>query len=133
MSTETEAVVELAVVKPLTLSVSLTREIDPQEIEDMIFGTGMLTWSWWRRTPEKQIREGATGYLMRFVCPDDSGKNATFIPLQRIVDAAAKYLSTRSPLDGDETSARDDSLGYFDALGADNVMQIAVFGEVIYA
>lgn len=129
----TEETVELAVVTPLTLSVPLTREVDPQEIEDMIFGTGMLTWSWWRREPEKQIRDGVTGYLMRFECPDDSGKNATFIPLQRIVDAAAKHLTASVPLDSDETSARDESLGYFDAIGADNVMQIAVFGEVFYA
>lgn len=128
----TEETVELAVVKPLTLSLPFTREVEEQEIEDMIFGTGMLTWSWWRRDPEKQIRDGQTGYLMRFECPDESGKNATFIPLQRIVDAAAKYLSTRSPLDGDETSARDEGLGYFDAVGADSVMQIAVFGEAIY-
>lgn len=128
----TEEVVDLAVVKPLTISAPLTREVKPEEIESMIHGTGMLTWSWWRRAPEKQVRNGVTGWLMRYNCPDDTGKNAMWIPEQGLVDAAAKYLATRAPLDSDERDARDESLGYFDAVGADSVVQIAIFGEVVY-
>ena len=115
-----------------TLTLNITREVEPKEVEDIVTGTGALTWSWWGEVRAEQ-RDDVSGYKFqhdRDVDPEGTMRGLTWVSEQQIVDAAGEFL--RKYEGEDAKDARDESLGYLDAVAADSVLQIAVFGKVVY-
>lgn len=145
----------------MTLKLTIEREVKPTEVLSLVWGTGALSWTWWKGasiyrpiTVDNVVRyelieindifaEGAdireTDHI--FVVVDDpdyeegSGKTKTVnLSMQRIIHAASRAMRG----DGariDEESARDmrtEDLGYADAIAGDAVLQLAVFGEIVY-
>ncbi|MDF2915852.1 MAG: hypothetical protein K0S70_69 [Microbacterium sp.] len=122
---------------PQALTLAVTRPVDRQEVEDLITGTGVLSYSWWLNVEDAPDAMGGTGdaFLFTHWEPDTEGGSVqTTVTAQQIVDAAARVIKG----DGakvDAASARDmanDTLGYADSIAADAVLQLAVFGRVIY-
>ena len=111
------------------LTLSTTRPATAQEVEDLVFGTGALTWPWWNGAHQ-------TEHGFRFYYDDPDKGEGTFtgnkwVSNQQILNAAAAYLA-----DGrggeDAREALSDSIGYLDAEAADCVLQRAVLGKEIY-
>lgn len=132
---------------PLTLTVP--RQVKPAEPVNLVFGTGALSFgSWWHRAD--LIRDGK---VVREILdheveptdvirirhdsadgPEGDAAGLTDLTLQAIVDAAGRALAG----DGvrlDDESAREmaaEDLGLGDAIAADIVLQLAVYGELIF-
>jgi hypothetical protein len=142
----------------MTLKLSITREVDPKEVAYMIFGTGMFSWGdWWRGGRMYRYAEDGKSiemvdhpldddtvyadtdfYVLRVDDPDEPEGSGKAIKVQltagQIVEAAGKALAG-DIVRLDEESARDmrtDDLGLADAIAADAVMQVAVFGKLVY-
>lgn len=114
----------------MTMLVTTARTVTSEEIRDMIFGTGATSWEWWRKvTPEQ--RDGADGYFIRHEPVEEGDDGMKWVSEAAIALAAGEYLSKRE-LNSDEQDAARESLGYLDASGADNVLQRAVFGELVF-
>lgn len=106
------------------LEITTTRDVTHEEIESMIFGTGALVWEWWRDvTPE-----GDAAWRVR----SEQNPAGTVVRDDVIAYQAGKWLSTQTRT-GDIRDAINEDLGYLDASAADCVLQLAAFGEIIYA
>lgn len=118
-----------------TMKTTLTREVTDEEVADLIHGTGALAWEWWHSVDPEE-RDGVAGYLFGVENTDDGPQvMKRWVSVQDIATAAGEYLTSVTevgPLDGDHRDARDESLGYLDASGADNVLQRAVLGAVVF-
>jgi len=124
--------------EPKTLTLTITREVQVSEVEDMLAGTGMLSYPWWMNVEDVKDAAGRlAGFKIKHWNPefeDDDEALTTTVTLQQVVDAAARVIRG----DGakiDDTSAHDmaqDTLGYADANAADVTFQLAVYGKVVY-
>lgn len=140
---------------PHSMSLPTSRTVTPKEIVDLVFGTGALTWSWWRnahivtihedttepnvvtRTAEENERidewydpETTRVQLRHFSAENEDQLVTSRISFPQLVRAAAEVLEDREG--GDVDDMRTDSLGYADAVLGDSILQRAVFGETIY-
>ena len=137
----------------LTLNVS--REVEPKEITYMVFGTGALSWSWWGKVARHVlVSEGEDGDDDEYGEVDDygdldvaeptdrlsiiswdgeteSGRKTTTVTFKQIA-AAVNDAVARELVDPASDGVKED-LGLFDAIEADIVLQVAVFGEVVYS
>lgn len=118
---------------PKELTLRTQRTATAEEVDDMINGTGALTWSWWTDAT-REARNGVDGWL--FVHDDEgSGEGAgdckTWVSDQQIVDAAARYIA-EGRLQEDVADVMTESIGYLDAVGADQVLQYAVHNRGIF-
>ena len=113
----------------MTLTLTTTREATVDELEDLIYGTGALTWSWWggaRHTPAGyEFHHDADGDV------DGACTGRTWRSHRQILRAAGRFLSEGRGGE-DASEAISESLGYLDAADADVVLQYAVFGEVVF-
>jgi hypothetical protein len=144
----------------MTLKLSIEREVEPDEVMSLVFGTGALSWEWWHSASARRpvLNEAQTEVIDYTVIaeplediidekdrvfivvddpdePEGSGKTIKKnLSLAAIVNAAGRALRG----DGahiDEESSRDmarENLGYADAVAGDAVLQLAVFGEIVY-
>lgn len=140
---------------PHSMSLPTSRTVTPKEIVDLVFGTGALTWSWWRnahivtihedttepnvvaRTAEENERinewydpETTRVQLRHFSAESEDQLATSRISFPQLVRAAAEVLEDREG--GDVDDMKTDSLGYADAVLGDSILQRAVFGETIY-
>lgn len=129
----------------MTLSMTITREVKPQEIVDLVWGTGALGMSWWhgaslRRRNNKQLilvseddlREDDVFALMVDDPDEAEGSGRTLrkvLSFQKIADAASMAAVQGYVTDPD---AIYNELGFCDALEADCILQLAVFGRIVY-
>jgi hypothetical protein len=143
----------------MTLSITIAREIKPDEIASLIFGTGALSWgSWWvsatwirpdadapdaRRVIRRPLDDDVDLKefdVIEFVVDDPnegegSGKTVSRLVTLEQMAAAASRVIANDGVHVDDESTRDmarEDLGYADAIAADAVMQMAVFDEVIF-
>lgn len=130
----------------MTLKLTLERDVEPKEVTSLIYGTGALSWPWWRSA---RWMRGETQLLTRdyytdqaqeydwfeFVVDDPNEEGGSGVALTRaltmqdILTAAA--LAIREGL-VNERDAINDDLGYCDAIEADCILQLAVLGSVTY-
>lgn len=116
------------------LTMTITRPVDPQEVHDLIWGTGALNWGWWGDAVAEE-RDGVAGYLFTHDGPD-SEEGAldvhTWVSEQQIVDSASWFIANGFVGENAQDAALE-GLGYLDAIEADNVLQRAVLGEVTFS
>lgn len=116
----------------IELNITTTREVTSEEVSNVVHGCGALGYGWWKSVQSEE-RDGVTGYVFEIDDPDVEDATLTkWVSEQEIVTAASKYLESVRPWSNDERDAATDDLGFFDANGADSVLQIAVLGEVAY-
>lgn len=128
--------------RPLTLVVS--RAVEMEEIRGLIWGTGLFQYPWWGEvrvlrdgspltTPWETLEAGDVIQIEHDREDGDEGAldGLTTLTAPDIVAAADKGILEGSFAD---EAARDmtEDLGLADAEAADVVMQIAVFGKVIF-
>lgn len=109
------------------------RAASAEEVEDLITGTGALSYDWWTGA-ERVEQDGVAGW--EFTHDDgDSDEGAgdvlTWVSDQQILDAAGRFLA-EGRLQYNVTDVMIDSIGYLDAPDADLVLQYAVFGRGIF-
>lgn len=125
----------------MTLTLTIKREVEPRELLSLAFGTGALGFSWWH---EADIRRGDVRlrYLdmedddiletdrVRLVVEDpdldDEATRVAVLTMQQLLEAAELAIK-KGYLH--EPDAIKEDLGYADAIEADCVLQLAVFGE----
>lgn len=116
------------------LTLRTSRPATSEEVSNLLYGTGSLSWEWWGSCDSEE-RNGVTGYLLEHATedsPDDgSTPGRTWLSEQQILDAAALALSQGYGSE-DATDIVRESIGYFDANAGDVVLQLAVFGKVIF-
>jgi len=113
----------------MTLTLSTTREATATEVDDLVFGTGALSFSWWNGAHKTEH-----GYRFSYDDPDDAEgtfRGQKWVSNQAILDAAGRYLSEGHGGE-DAREAAGESIGYLDAVAADAVLQRAVLGSEIY-
>lgn len=131
------------------LTLSITRDVEPKEISYLAFGTGALSYPWWKRVDWISVVDGEEfpvdpvhgdldtaeqdDYLVIFYDnpEDDEGtfrgkKKVTFREIVAAAGIAIRKGYVREP------DAIKEDLGMCDAEEADAVLQLAVFGRVIY-
>lgn len=121
-----------------TLHYSLGRSVDWDELHCLIFGTGALSFPWWHDVTIT-TRDGAPEgdwESVTFVADDpDTNEPETYrIPPSRILWAFGRRYEGRnaSELHPEILEAITSDIGLLDALEADAVLQLAVFGEIVY-
>lgn len=122
------------------LRMEITRDVQVSEVEDLIGGTGMLSYPWWIEVDDVHDIQGRLiGYTITHWQNGDEGQRppvSTTLTLQQIVTAASRILAGLvKDAHIDSESAHDmarSELGYADAAAADTVIQVAVYGKVIY-
>ena len=120
---------------PQTFPVRIDVEFTDEDIEVHIIGSGLWQYHWW-----VDYQPIVDGFRITFVDPDtgrdERHKNVYYNDIRRVMgnmlaDAYRNpeyyYLAKKQIMDGIRIGDWD-----FDAEGADEIMQIAVFGEVIY-
>lgn len=133
----------------MTMTLTLTREVKPEEIDDLVFGCGALGMSWWhgaevgrydhslgitawvsRGREDSRIYEDDLIRLWHWPAGQEEGREKTELALYKIIEAVE---SSKKYLDEDVLKQMwEEELGYADAIAADIVLQMAVFGELIY-
>lgn len=130
------------------LKLTIEREVEPKEISYMLFGTGALSYGWWGRVDWVSVVDGEefpiddysnleAAELDDFIvvqhdARDDNEGDMTGkikVTFRELVTAAG--LAIRKGY-VQETDAIKDDLGLCDAEEADAVLQMAVFGELVY-
>lgn len=123
------------------LAITLQRVVAPSEVHDMVFGTGVLSWSWWAGAefvsgPHSKVKLGrkeltSTSWLRIWEVADESTQRtmASMVPLSDIVSAAERLLREGRLTSDDVT----EELGLVGAEDADTIIQLAVFGELRYS
>lgn len=131
----------------MTLTMRIEREVKPEEITGMIYGTGALSWEWWVEC--EWLRDGERMFIsdhetsealetdtFRVVVDDPDEKEGSGIhriitlTMEDLVRAAALAIKAGHVYEKD---AINEDLGYCDASEADCVLQWAVFGrEPVY-
>ena len=105
------------------------RTITTEEINDLVFGTGSLSWEWWR---DADVHENGSVTLTA-ENPEEGPETITkTITKSAIKKAAEKALTDGQVSTEDAEEVKTESLGYLDANAGDIVLQLAFFGEIIY-
>lgn len=132
----------------MTITMKIEREVEPKEISYLVFGTGALSYPWWgdvtwghTEDDEDFIIDGLGNLeeaeeddflIIQHDARDDAEGDMTGktrITFQEIAAAAAAAIGKSYVREPD---AIKEDLGLCDAEEADAVLQMAVFGEVIY-
>ena len=119
----------------MTLKLTIEREVNPKEIVDLIDGTGALSYPWWVNVRFLDTGDAAADTRIEFTVDHPNEPEGSGITLKvtktiaEIVDAAAEAIKLGHVADKD--AIRED-LGYCDSEEADCVLQIAVFGTIVY-
>jgi len=117
----------------MNLEVKITREVQIEEVNDLIWGTGALSWSWWG-----DVSQEGSIYVFTHDGPNSkegAHDQRTTVSAAGIVGAASLWLSERAMaggLNGDIRDAITDNLGYLDAADADSILQRAVLKDVVF-
>lgn len=124
----------------MTLKLMVTREVAPKEIYTLVYGTGMLTWDWWGRAAfsndgvaiesEDDMTEKTVLHI-HGTDPKTDKRVAYKLTMQEIVNAAGTLLAAGYGGEDARDMASYD-LGYADANMADNVLQQAIWAEIVY-
>ena len=114
-----------------SMSLTMTRTVTSDEVVDLVEGTGALSMLWWVTIDRRTIGE-TLGYYVQHWHADADGDDGRYVTSvvsdAEIVAAASRYLA----LTPDTSLDLSDSLGDADAAHADNILQIAVYGGVIF-
>ena len=110
-----------------------SRAADPQEIDDLINGTGAMSWGWWGDWNSKTV-DGVDGWEFRHDGKDSAEGSfdvTTWVSNQQILDAAGRFIA-EGRLQYDVKDVMTESIGFLDASDADVVLQYAVLGEAVF-
>lgn len=103
---------------------------DKDDLWSEVFGSGWEHMPWWR---DAKYLEGSWDkhgqVIMKFLDPDDPTESTTATKRVNIVDIANAYSSLMST---GYTHCGGCSLDDADSCTADAVLQVAVFGELVY-
>lgn len=117
----------------LTFRVSTSRDATSEEVSNLLYGTGSLSWGWWGGC-DAEKRNGVAGYLFTHDTEEDNEgamSGRTWVSEQQILDAAARaVMEGRAGEDQNDIVGED--IGYFDASQGDVVLQYAVFGKAVF-
>ena len=118
----------------LTIENPFTREVSEQEVYDLITGTGAMSMPWWKSVKTYKSIDGGPAVYLEHDPAEEGGPLHTIVSLSDIVRAAGRALAPHlgATQGSDEHDAIHKGLGYLDAAGADNVLQIAVFGRAVF-
>lgn len=114
----------------LELKVTRERKATIDEVKDLIWGTGVLTWPWWGGVTDN----GDATFTFRHDGKESSDGAldcTTTISARDILDAAGKQLA-RGIGGEDAREAIEENIGYLDAEAADVVLQHAILGSIIF-
>ena len=121
-----------------SLHLTISRPVDPQEVENLIFGTGMLTYSWWLNVGDVREDGALIGFSIHHwdrVDGSDAHTVTTVLLFQQIVDAVALVMAGEAKhahITDEAMRSMTEDLGLADAEAADTVLQVAVYGEAVY-
>lgn len=110
------------------------RTVTREEIESLVHGTGVTSMEWWRDFERVDLPLGHGWKVIAYRKGYDDGTLSRYtITDQEIANAFGQALSEGYLSDSsDVRDAQMEDLGYLDAMAADVVLQIAVYGEVVY-
>jgi hypothetical protein len=115
-----------------SITVTVTRDVTPDEFDDMIHGTGVMSLPWW----VSATRTDDTWKLRYYEDGDSAGKIRSIHLSDAELCAAVTELLQRDYLDMSHDSTKEavaESLGVLDSEGADMVLQWAVFGDLVFS
>ncbi|QKO02839.1 hypothetical protein SEA_FREGLEY_89 [Microbacterium phage Fregley] len=116
------------------LKLKTERVATAQEVDDLINGTGAMSWSWWSGWEKKTV-DGVEGWEFEHDNEDTevegSGDVTTWVSNQQIIDAAGRFIA-EGRLQYDVKDVMTESIGFLDASDADVVLQYAVLGEAVF-
>lgn len=124
----------------MALKLQIIREVKPIEVYNLVAGTGALSWEWWHRAGfyngKTEVEDEAemteeTILRLRADDPDSERIVGYTLTMQEIVNAAGVLLA-RGFGGSDASEMAGEDLGYADANMADNVLQQACFGRIVY-
>lgn len=113
----------------LELKTVTTREATLDEVRDLIFGTGALSWSWWGGVVDN--KDGTFDFIYEDPDSEEGTRRRRLVTERQILEAAGQYLSEGRGGE-DARDAISDGLGYLDAMHADCILQRAVLGSEVY-
>lgn len=131
--------------QPIVMKIE--REVTPQEIFDLVWGTGALTWEWWRGAvplrngcilkdwpTESDPLQPGDEIQFRIDDPDAAeGSGSTRTVTLSLADVVATVGKAQQYIDPYTwKNMTSESIGYADAADADIILQIAVLGEITY-
>ncbi len=99
-----------------------------EEVDDNVLGSGVTTWPWWHSVDESP---DGKGYVAVIEDPDNCEDTITF----EFSRSAVRTQVTKIMMG--QSSANDRIVGYLrdddpDADAMDCVLQLVVFGEIVY-
>ena len=115
-----------------TIPVSLVHT--EAQLSDLVFGTGATHWRWWERAMEYG---GGVHIWVAEDCRSDMTRESSIGHLDLTWGELANAIRD-AWTDGHLTAAEkavilEDGVDALDAVGADTVLQVAVFGKVVFA
>lgn len=127
----------------MTLKLRITRTVHPQEIADLVFGTGALGYPWWIEADalrdgkvispwEDGLLETDTIRIAHWDGSTEGGRRTTELAPAYIVSTVSSLLNDDLIPDESANEMASEELGLADADAADIVLQTAVFGKIIY-
>ncbi len=122
----------------MTFTLNINREVTNEEIINLIDGTGVLSWEWWRYVDINENTQTVTFTAYDGITDGEVLKDfeVTFEEIIEAVSIATQYVS---PYDSNAVphslipdEAIFEDLGLCDAGEADCILQLAVYGELMY-
>lgn len=130
----------------MELKYEMSREVQPKEVLNLIFGTGALSWEWWhefyverdgKRLDQVDDSDLLATDILVFSAdyPDEPEGNPPGlfeITPQQVVDAVAEAVKRGVIGQEDLQDVLTEDIGYCDAIEADNVLQLAVYNDIVF-
>lgn len=119
----------------MTTSQTVTATIEfpftNEDIEMHIFGSGFQTWAWWHRF--ERFDWGYRIHAENPVNDNDFSRDCSYDDIRRTVGEIISGKHGSMPLVREQLANGNVDEMDLDADGADQIMQIATYGEVVFA
>jgi hypothetical protein len=115
------------------LMLNIRREVEPEEIDDMVFGAGGTMYPWWLDVERIHPEDGTWLSGIKVRSWDGEGEGEHF-KISKLTNEQILLAVEKAWIHLDDVAQRDmtEHLGQADAIAADIVLQVAVFGEIVY-
>lgn len=112
----------------------------PQDTWDHVFGAGALTWDWWLASESRGVNGGDVepDWQVTVTVGEPGDAETATVTHARLMTAARRVLRARPRYASDALVRECRNLVFeadaadFDAASGDELLQVAVLGEVVY-
>jgi len=115
-------------------TVPVTLTIEEGQLSDLVFSTGALRWEWWDRTME---HDGGVRIWVaeeyRWDIPGGSETGRVDLTWHALAEALTMAIGDEQLNPTEIHTVVTDTCAALDAIGADKVLQVAVFGAVVFS